>query len=174
MGTNKASTKVSKKLLNFRGRIRRLTKSDSARGGRAKSERKTLANQLKSRKKCNSSCPIFPCPVQVVSSTQGNKCVFNTLSHEKRRLILRYFTMDKSEHILALNQTMSKLAFLTGSANRVEQRELAKTQIDHIKTLHGEKQEISGTLGTEPSASSFASAYSEYKRLKELEEKEED
>ena len=143
-----------------------LTNNDRIKGGRIKSDKKTLAVSLNRIVNCTATCPIYPCPVQIASKKYGGKCARKELPPEMRSLIMKYYSNNRTDHIDALNRTMMMLALYTKATDPKELREMAKVQMDYIKTVHGNKTDIDMKVEGSLTAESCKEAFEEYKKLK--------
>ena len=89
-----------------------ITRAQASKGGMARTERKLIANSINTRKYCNKSCKLWPCPYMYLShtSTIKGKCALKQLPYRIQIRIERLYLKGELGVVQELRNIIIKLA----------------------------------------------------------------
>lgn len=129
-----------------------LTKKQSSKGGKAITDRKIIANSINTRKYCNNSCKLWPCPYMYLSHSSmiKGKCALKQLPHRTQIRIERLYLKGEFGVIQELRNIIIKLAEYADTENNIDAlKDYFKALTEYIKIVYGEKTRLSAVLKEE-------------------------
>jgi len=129
-----------------------LTRADSTKGGKQKSERKTIANRLKGRKYCNKSCVLWECPYAPLSFSKelNGKCALKQMPYTVQRKIVRLYLNGEKGIIEELREVLAEICQKVASGEDANLlRGYYRDVQDYIKIVYGEKTRLAADIKQE-------------------------